>query len=147
MRAVHLVELVLLDPSDPGEPPTGGTPIDRPGPIVSDSGIDYSNLGFGSADFDFDSDVDGHDFLIWQRGLGTTNAIRLDGNANDGEDGDVDGGDLALWQATYGAAAATGAAGAVPEPGAAGLALLAAGALARAARRRTAWRRAVRTVR
>jgi autotransporter-associated beta strand protein len=52
-------------------------------------------------DFDFDNDVDGRDFLVWQRG-GSTNPVSA--------------GDLADWQANYGtnslAAATT-----VPEPG------------------------------
>ncbi len=39
-------------------------------------------------DFDFDGDVDGRDFLIWQRGESTN--------------GPLDAGDLADWQANYG---------------------------------------------
>src|SRR5690606_23764585 len=46
-------------------------------------------------DFDFDGDVDGHDFLAWQR--------------------DPNLGDLADWQANYGATGAS-ASVAVPEP-------------------------------
>ena len=52
-------------------------------------------------DFDADGDVDGRDFLVWQRG-GSPNGINS--------------GDLALWQSQYGlppAAAST----AMPEPG------------------------------
>ena len=55
-----------------------------------------------SADFDQDADVDGRDFLAWQRGHGTANATKADGDADN--DTDVDGADLANWQATYGAA-------------------------------------------
>jgi hypothetical protein len=54
-----------------------------------------------SADFDGDGDVDGRDFLAWQRGYGTPNAVRADGNSDD--DADVDGSDLAAWQSQYGA--------------------------------------------
>jgi hypothetical protein len=53
-----------------------------------------------SADFDNDGDVDGRDFLAWQRGFGTPNAVRADGNSDD--DADVDGSDLAAWQVSYG---------------------------------------------
>ena len=52
-------------------------------------------------DFDFDGDVDGNDFLIWQRG-GSPNGINS--------------GDLADWQAGYGAPI-TATSAAVPEPG------------------------------
>nr|MBA3480810.1 glycoside hydrolase family 16 protein [Pirellulales bacterium] len=70
-----------------------------------------------SADFDADGDVDGADFLTWQRGVGTTSgAIRGDGNANAGVDGDVDAGDLATWREQFGAGGAGLAGAAVPEP-------------------------------
>jgi murein DD-endopeptidase MepM/ murein hydrolase activator NlpD len=53
------------------------------------------------ADFDNDGDVDGRDFLAWQRGFGTTpDAVKADGDAT-GE-GTVDGADLAIWQTQYG---------------------------------------------
>jgi hypothetical protein len=70
------------------------------------------------ADFDNDNDVDGDDFLIWQRTVGVASGA---GDA-DG-DGVVDGDDLAIWMNEFaqpqGAAAAGGA---VPEPAAASLA-------------------------
>jgi hypothetical protein len=55
-----------------------------------------------SADFDVDGDVDGRDFLAWQRGFGIAapHAVKLDGDADD--DTDVDGNDLAIWQDQYG---------------------------------------------
>jgi autotransporter-associated beta strand protein len=76
------------------------------------------------ADFDADGDVDGADFLTWQRNVGITpgTANLEDGDAN-GDD-DVDGDDLLAWENQFGTA--TAAASAVPEPGAALLALLAA---------------------
>jgi hypothetical protein len=52
-----------------------------------------------AGDFDGDQDVDGNDFLIIQRGLGTTTT----------------GADIATWKANYGQTA-VGAIGAVPEP-------------------------------
>jgi len=49
-----------------------------------------------SADFDDDGDVDGADFLAWQRGNGTLlGATRAGGDANG--DGTVDGDDLAIY--------------------------------------------------
>jgi hypothetical protein len=58
--------------------------------------------GPSSADFDGDGDVDGRDFLLWQRGYGITapNAVKADGDADN--DTDVDGVDLEVWQDQYG---------------------------------------------
>ena len=55
-----------------------------------------------SADFDQDLDIDGADFLAWQRGFGTAapDATRLDGDADN--DGDSDGADLIRWQDQFG---------------------------------------------
>lgn len=55
-----------------------------------------------SADFDEDMDVDGDDFLAWQRGFGTLapNAMKSDGDADN--DLDTDGDDLLVWEAQYG---------------------------------------------
>lgn len=54
-----------------------------------------------SADFDADGDVDGADFLAWQRGLGLSgNAVAADGDA-DG-DKNVDGVDLGYWKTQFG---------------------------------------------
>lgn len=61
-----------------------------------------------AGDFDADGDVDGNDYLLIQRGLGTT----------------TDAGDIADWKANFGASA-TGAASGVPEPSAVALAALA----------------------
>ncbi len=69
-----------------------------------------------SADFDNDGDVDGRDFLAWQRGTGTIiGATHSQGDAD--RDGDVDAADLAIWSETYGmpAIAATET---IPEPNA-----------------------------
>ena len=63
-------------------------------------------------DFDFDGDVDGTDFLRWQRGAGST----------------YDGDDLVLWEANYGMTAAVANVVTVPEP--TSIALLVLGAMA-----------------
>ena len=77
----------------------------------------YGELAGLQGNFDQDNDVDGADFLVWQRGFGVTVGAEVsDGDANN--DGKVDDTNLQLWQANYGiqspllAAAAT-----VPEPG------------------------------
>jgi hypothetical protein len=82
----------------------------------------FSNIIFRpqppGADSDLDGDVDGADFLAWQRGLGlTTGATRGVGDANGDEK--VNAADLDLWKAQFGPAVATAAAQAVPEPTAA----------------------------
>jgi hypothetical protein len=53
-----------------------------------------------SADFDGDDDVDGGDFLKWQRGLSTPNPTLANGDAD--YDEDVDGVDLYVWQQKFG---------------------------------------------
>jgi hypothetical protein len=53
-----------------------------------------------SADFDTDNDIDGSDFLAWQRGFGTTPAAKADGDADN--DADVDGDDFSIWQNQFG---------------------------------------------
>jgi len=76
------------------------------------------------ADFDQDGDVDGSDFLSWQRNFGATAALLADGDAN--VDSAVDGADLAAWEEQYGGVPALSA-GSVPEPSA--FLLLALGAV------------------
>ncbi len=76
----------------------------------------------GNANFDGDGDVDGADFLLWQRGVGITNGATLaQGDANG--DGAVNGADLVIWRSQYGQGGATvAAASAVPEPASGSLA-------------------------
>lgn len=57
------------------------------------------NLPNPNADFDGDYDVDGADFLIWQRNAGA-NGTLAQGDAN--EDGRVNDADLAVWKAQFG---------------------------------------------
>ncbi len=50
-------------------------------------------------DYDLDGDVDGNDFLIWQRNFGSSGpALPADGNA----DGSVDAADYTVWRDNYG---------------------------------------------
>lgn len=66
-----------------------------------------------TADFDADGDVDGRDFLAWQRGFGIPIGASLFQGDGD-RDGDVDAEDLAIWSAAYGSPLI--ATIAVPEP-------------------------------
>jgi hypothetical protein len=61
-------------------------------------------------DFDLDGDVDGNDFLVWQRGGSPTPLSAADFNA---------------WKTNFGAVSAAAASGAVPEPSGGSLALAA----------------------
>lgn len=67
-----------------------------------------------SADFDRDGDVDGRDFLTWQRNFGLSDVLQSEGDAD--FDGVVTGSDLAVWQDSY--AGPLTAITAVPEPSA-----------------------------
>jgi hypothetical protein len=91
-----------------------------------------------NADFDEDDDVDGADFLIWQRGFGIDDgsAELGDGDAND--DGDVLDDDLAIWETQFGDPATVAATLAVPEPATLAflIGLLVVGAAVRHPRRR-----------
>ena len=72
-----------------------------------------------SADFDIDGDVDGQDFLAWQRNFGiASGAEKSQGDANN--DGSVNGSDLEVWQEQYGTNEALQALS-VPEPATFGL--------------------------
>jgi hypothetical protein len=72
------------------------------------------------ADADGDADVDGGDFLTWQRTLGSRTQLAADANA----DGIVGGGDLPVWRQEFGSAVGTiGSGRAAPEPACALLAV------------------------
>ncbi|MEO2047213.1 MAG: PEP-CTERM sorting domain-containing protein [Pirellulales bacterium] len=86
-----------------------------------------------NANFDLDADVDGGDFLTWQRGFGTESGL-IYGNANHSGNAagintpTVDVADLGIWEDQFGASPlAAAATTAVPEPGTVALAGLAAG--------------------
>lgn len=65
------------------------------------------------ADFNGDGDVDGEDFLAWQRGF-STGATLSEGDANG--DSTVNDADLAIWEQQYGTSSSLPVASAVPEP-------------------------------
>lgn len=58
-----------------------------------------------AGDFNGDGQVNGRDFLAWQRGFGTPALQATAENGDADGDRDVDGADLALWQANYGQSA------------------------------------------
>jgi hypothetical protein len=85
--------------------------------------IDNFSLSTGAgptvnANFDGEGGVNGNDFLIWQRGLGTGNELS-EGDAD--ASGTVDNADLTAWKGQY-PVPAVAAVGAVPEPGSIALA-------------------------
>lgn len=108
--------------------PDGTTPESHGFDIVFASGAIspnlLSNVNLG-ADFDVDGDVDGGDFLAWQRGAGLDGeAFRMDGDAD--EDHDVDGADLVAWKSEFGQSIqALIAPITAPEPGAGAMLLFA----------------------
>jgi hypothetical protein len=89
--------------------------------------IDYNYLGGNqialvggpafNGDVNGDGDVDGQDFLAWQRGQSPT---------------PLGAGDLTTWRNAYGAGASAAAAAAVPEPSVGMLAIIALAAIATA---------------
>jgi hypothetical protein len=75
-----------------------------------------------NANFDGDADVDGIDFLIWQRGYGLPSPTFEQGDAN--HDGMIDGLDLLVWEQQYAGPPVISALNVVPEPATSFLALL-----------------------
>jgi hypothetical protein len=83
------------------------------GSSFPDTVVSFTATAIPDADFDLDGDVDGTDFLAWQRGLGKTVGAKLaEGDAD--RDGDVDAEDLNIWRAQQPAPPAA----VVPEPSA-----------------------------
>jgi hypothetical protein len=90
-----------------GVPPAGVTTVGGVTTYTFTALRDLAYSGFESfgipGDYDLDGDVDGSDFLLWQRMLGTNVAppgAGADGNAN----GTVDSADLAVWRSNFGSA-------------------------------------------
>jgi choice-of-anchor B domain-containing protein len=102
--------------------------------------LDVTGLPAPTPDFNFDTNVNGLDFLAWQNGYGTlSGATPAIGDGN--RDGKVDAADLAYWRANFGETGhqhATPAAAAVPEASTLALALVAAaGSFRRGVRQRS----------
>ena len=78
---------------------------DGNGSAVIDMGsYEVQAADFPNADFDGDSDIDGSDFLAWQRGFGkSSGVVPSDGDAD--SDGDVDAQDLTSWKFQFGGVA------------------------------------------
>ncbi|MDZ4657317.1 MAG: hypothetical protein SH868_07020 [Bythopirellula sp.] len=113
-------------------------PAIRPGYVKSQLGNSFEQYAGAftlapllEGDYDFDGDVDGNDFLKWQRAYGTSDSMA------DGDDsGTVGPEDLVIWQHHYGETAPlTSDSTAVPEPSCATLllSLIVVGTLRRAA--------------
>jgi hypothetical protein len=67
---------------------------------IDDISVSVSQFAPLAADFDEDNDVDGADFIVWQRTLG---GIVTPGTGADGDgSGVIDSGDLDLWKARFG---------------------------------------------
>ncbi len=95
---------LTIDAGDPAAEAGNGNvpPFDQRGPGFDrelegriDIGV-YEGEVPNSADFDDDGDIDGRDFLAWQRGFGKSSATKSNGDAN--KDMLVDGADLVVWQ-------------------------------------------------
>jgi MYXO-CTERM domain-containing protein len=86
-------------------------------------------------DFDLDGDVDGKDFLTWQRGLGIMGTATVAQGDADGNH-TVNANDLTIWRQNFGPGASVASVSSVPEPIAGLLALLGVAALGVTARRR-----------
>jgi hypothetical protein len=100
------------------------------------SGVFVSDVAKSSpGDFDGDLDVDGADFLVWQRGSGNLGGGHP-GNGDANYDGNVNGADLDVWKTKFAVAPATSATANVPEPGATALLAWLVPAVCRARRRR-----------
>jgi hypothetical protein len=80
--------------------------------VYSPTGVTLAVTPALAGDYHADGQVNGNDFLLWQRTLGSTTQLAADGNGN----GVIDAGDYEVWQGNLGAAASSAASIGVPEP-------------------------------
>ena len=93
------------------------TPIDRGARVFR---VRY--VARAPSDTDFDADVDGRDFLAWQRTFGSTTELLADASEN----GVVDSADLAKWSESFGGSVGAASSGAALSTTASDAALSAA---------------------
>lgn len=72
------------------------------------TGLNFALAPTQAGDYDGDADVDGFDFLKWQRSFGGGSATGADGDGN----GVVNGADLSIWKMHFGTPASVAAASA-----------------------------------
>ncbi len=115
--AVSNVNGVMFDPFNGMNSFTGaddGFEAAYVSPLVREIDVFGTLAALENADFDGDDDIDGLDFLIWQRNYLTGTRLS-EGDAN--SDGQVDETDLAIWQGQYGlATSSVRDLASIPEP-------------------------------
>jgi len=125
-HATNLNETVFVDLANPAGNSSAVVRFKYTGTDNWFWALDNIKIGTAAnADFDGDGDVDGKDFLAWQKGFGTGTTL-AQGDANG--DSVVNAADLTIWKAKFGLPASVAASGAVPEPAACCLAVFALGA-------------------
>ncbi len=112
--ALRLADLLTPFPSDTELLGPLGSAL--PIPITINNGeIELVASFVPTADFSGDGDVDGGDFLQWQREFG--NSVSTPGEGADGNgSGSVDAADLLVWEQQFGQPGSSIAASTVPEP-------------------------------
>jgi len=77
----------------------------------------FAEAAGDNADFDDDGDIDGKDFLTWQRNFGVSDGSAQPGDGDANGDGNITQADLAIWEAQFGTTPGNlAAAVTVPEP-------------------------------
>jgi hypothetical protein len=134
-HATNFNESVLVDLDNPANATTAIVRFKYTGTDNWFWALDNIKIGVQgaveNADFNADGKIDGNDFLVWQRNLGSgTTLAQGDADGN----GTVNAADLAIWRTQFGNTGASASVGAVPEPAGlclAGMALAALGAFRR----------------
>jgi hypothetical protein len=109
----------------------------QPASVLHEGAVTYVTSTGNDADFDSDGDVDGADFLAWQRNVGNNSGTAQKSQGDATMDGNVTAADMTVWRQQFGPAANV-AAHAIPEPASlllVGAAALGVGAAGRSNRR------------